>query len=486
MNSILGFNVRTLGVSRDMIASAAFALGGKYILVQDDPDMAARAASMGMKVIYRQSGDETLSLDPASFVAERAKNAPAAAYIHTTNELDSTPELLAWTMEAMRYADNIGRKVVILNYSTHRTADQWNASSGVINHAVRMGHGTGVHLYSTRTSDPQALTWQALKKTIGGTWLVTEFGFAWDAHHGWRGSLTEAQYADFCRAWLPTFAAENMPVLLFSYDHWTANDAGKAHGFGVNDAPEFINAAAALNKQYPITEGTPVPPVTPTGNPVAMRVTATAGLKLRAVPNGEPVLYTMPYNLTVTGYPDTKQRAGSFQWIVVDANGTRGWAAATYLQAVAPAFRLLAPFKKFVITSHFNDPRSYPFAPDKKQQHEGVDGIDALARQYGSDPTIHAGAAGRVVKVGYDERGYGNYCIVDFGDGWRGWYAHCDTVYVSEGQRVASGQIIALMGTTGNTSTAPHCHITLQHIGQGKDGYVVDDVVDPEPFLVHW
>lgn len=242
---------------------------------------------MGVKTIYRQSNDETLSMSPDAFVNERAKNAPTATFIHTTNELDPTPDLLAWTMEAMKYADSIKRKLVILNYSTHRTAAQWNASVDVVRRGVSNGHAIGLHIYTEQAGDSGAHQYHALKQQVGGTWIITEFGFAKDAHHGWRGTLSQEQYAAYCQMYLPSFAAERMPVLLFSYDHWTANEEGKAHGFGVNDAPTFLSALAALNAKYPLKEGIPVPPTPPTYPPGEYRLADIPAdyVNLRATPS---------------------------------------------------------------------------------------------------------------------------------------------------------------------------------------------------------
>ena len=80
---------------------------------------------------------------------------------------------------------------------------------------------------------------------------------------------------------------------------------------------------------------------------------------------------------------------------------------------------MLTPFRHYVVTSRFNAPRSYAYAQHRLQQHEGEDSVDGSG-----DGTVYCGRAGSVIKVGYDARGYGNYCIIDFGGGWTAWYAH--------------------------------------------------------------
>jgi murein DD-endopeptidase MepM/ murein hydrolase activator NlpD len=94
---------------------------------------------------------------------------------------------------------------------------------------------------------------------------------------------------------------------------------------------------------------------------------------------------------------------------------------------------------------------------------------DTVKFHYGADygacsgADIHAFADGTVSMVGYDE-GYGNYIIIDHGDGWQTQYCHCGTVYVSCGQSVSMGDKIALVGATGRV-TGPHLHFEIRHNG---------------------
>lgn len=82
------------------------------------------------------------------------------------------------------------------------------------------------------------------------------------------------------------------------------------------------------------------------------------------------------------------------------------------------------------------------------------------------------------MKTGYDARGYGNYLIIDHGDGWRSWLAHLQAPPLKQSGVVKTGELVGYAGTTGG-STGVHLHWTLQHIGYGLDNYVVADVVDP-------
>ena len=69
--------------------------------------------------------------------------------------------------------------------------------------------------------------------------------------------------------------------------------------------------------------------------------------------------------------------------------------------------------------------------------------------------------------------GYGNYVMVDHGNGISTLYAHCSAVYVSVGQSVSAGETIASVGSTG-WSTGNHCHFEVRVNGSTVDptGYL--------------
>ena len=54
---------------------------------------------------------------------------------------------------------------------------------------------------------------------------------------------------------------------------------------------------------------------------------------------------------------------------------------------------------------------------------------------------------------------WGNYVRIDHG-GYYTLYAHCSQLSVSAGQAVAQGQLVGLVGNTGNSS-GNHCHLEL-------------------------
>lgn len=326
MNGLLGLNVRTLGVSRDQIQSAVQQIGCAFVLVQDDPDLIAPLKALGVKTIYRQSNDETLTLDPATFVQTRAEK--GADYVYLTNELDPTPDLLSWTNGAIDYANAHGIKLCIFNFSTGRSAAQWQAAHDVAQSAIRAGHAVGFHAYPKSATDPDVQNYLALKHELGGLWIATEFAFQIDAWHGWRGTLTPFQYGNFLDQTIGLFAQEQMPVLLFSGDNWPANAQGQASGFGVLDNAEMIRQIAITNEGLS-WKGIPVVQQTyPAGtNPAAKLISVLAGLNLRQTPGGT-LIRTMTFHEAVTVFAQPRETVSGHPWLrVTDALGNSGWAA---------------------------------------------------------------------------------------------------------------------------------------------------------------
>lgn len=60
--------------------------------------------------------------------------------------------------------------------------------------------------------------------------------------------------------------------------------------------------------------------------------------------------------------------------------------------------------------------------------------------------------------------GYGNYIMIDHGDGKMTVYAHLSSVLVEPGQQVRRGQVIGFVGSTGR-STGPHLHFETRYFG---------------------
>lgn len=75
---------------------------------------------------------------------------------------------------------------------------------------------------------------------------------------------------------------------------------------------------------------------------------------------------------------------------------------------------------------------------------------------------------GKVTEVGYDENGYGNYVVVDHGNGYTSLYGHLQKATVKQGETVSAGQQVGVIGSTGNSS-GPHLHLRVRKNGQSID-----------------
>lgn len=81
---------------------------------------------------------------------------------------------------------------------------------------------------------------------------------------------------------------------------------------------------------------------------------------------------------------------------------------------------------------------------------------------------VYAADSGFVTYAGWTDGGYGKLVAVDHGNGFVTYYAHLSVSYVSAGQSVGKGTLIATMGTTGN-STGPHLHFEVRSKGVQKN-----------------
>lgn len=72
---------------------------------------------------------------------------------------------------------------------------------------------------------------------------------------------------------------------------------------------------------------------------------------------------------------------------------------------------------------------------------------------------VYASAAGKVVYVGNQLRGYGNLIMIKHGEDYITAYAHNDAMLVNNGQNVKAGQKIATMGSTGASTVMLHFQI---------------------------
>jgi murein DD-endopeptidase MepM/ murein hydrolase activator NlpD len=97
--------------------------------------------------------------------------------------------------------------------------------------------------------------------------------------------------------------------------------------------------------------------------------------------------------------------------------------------------------------------------------HKGVDFTS-------SNRNIYAADSGKVSFVGR-QRGYGNTIVIDHRNGFQTMYAHLKSYKVRDGETVEKGDVIGIMGSTGN-SDAVHLHFEIHKSGR---------VVNPSKYL---
>ncbi len=110
----------------------------------------------------------------------------------------------------------------------------------------------------------------------------------------------------------------------------------------------------------------------------------------------------------------------------------------------------------------------YGESDGRVQTHKGLDLVN-----YGGcfrDPA-YAAADGVVLFSGNKGNGYGNYVIIDHGNGVQTFYAHFDSCSVSTGDVVKAGDEVGKIGSTGR-STGPHLHFEIK-----IDGVSVDPLI---------
>ncbi|CAN5895059.1 hypothetical protein BH23GEM9_BH23GEM9_30830 [soil metagenome] len=98
---------------------------------------------------------------------------------------------------------------------------------------------------------------------------------------------------------------------------------------------------------------------------------------------------------------------------------------------------------------------------DGRSRHPGLD--IAVPR----NAHIRAAGAGLVRAAGVDEV-YGQFVVLEHGEGIETVYGHASRLYVTAGERVRRGQVIGLTGSTGR-STAPHLHFEVRLQGSPVD-----------------
>ncbi len=145
----------------------------------------------------------------------------------------------------------------------------------------------------------------------------------------------------------------------------------------------------------------------------------------------EPVTEKISVGVKATGYSDAAWEVsdGGFLWPVGNSGGR--------------------------VTSNFGW-RTYQ---GERDWHQGID----IAAPYGTP--IFAAADGVITTAVTQNYGYGYHLIVDHGKGYSTLYGHCSKFLVRSGDKVKKGDVIAYMGSTGNSS-GNHVHFEVREWGE--------------------
>ena len=128
-------------------------------------------------------------------------------------------------------------------------------------------------------------------------------------------------------------------------------------------------------------------------------------------------------------------------------------------------FKTAISSKDFVFFPPVNGPLSAGF--DSKEKHYAVDIVTPI------NTPVKSTSDGRVIFTSWtSEAGY--VIIIDHGDELISVYKHNSALLKSQGDIVRTGEVIALIGNSGEQSTGPHLHFELWHMG---------NAVNPESYI---
>ncbi|WFD10252.1 LysM peptidoglycan-binding domain-containing M23 family metallopeptidase [Tepidibacter hydrothermalis] len=112
----------------------------------------------------------------------------------------------------------------------------------------------------------------------------------------------------------------------------------------------------------------------------------------------------------------------------------------------------------YIASGAFSNPTrgrmSSPFGRRWGKTHTGID----IAAPKGTP--IKASDGGTVIFSG-TQNGYGKLIIIDHKNGYKTYYGHCSSLVAKKGQKVAKGDVVAKVGSTGR-STGNHLHFEVR------------------------
>jgi len=163
-------------------------------------------------------------------------------------------------------------------------------------------------------------------------------------------------------------------------------------------------------------------------------------------------------------------------WLLVKKdNGDEGWVFGAFVSDDIPSeidsdtgktdWNMIIPTSGRM-SSRFGN-RIDPVTKRRNSFHKGID-ISAPA-----GTPVYAAEKGIVIDAGYKKSGYGNLIVIKHGNDLATYYGHLSKIVISDGDKVAKGELIGNVGSTGK-STGPHLHFEIRKGNQA---------LNPEDFV---
>lgn len=185
---------------------------------------------------------------------------------------------------------------------------------------------------------------------------------------------------------------------------------------------------------------------------------------------------------TLSGTVDPVDHGKSFSLLITAVDGGGTIDSRTFTFSPVPvskdgSIQFVNPLPGGRVTSQFNPNRKHPVR-GTISPHKGVD-MSSPGATLGD---IVAAADGEVIFKGFQGGGAGNYIKINHRSAngellCQTVYMHLDTIYVTEGQKVAAGQKIGKEGNTG-IGTAAHLHFECRLLKGGQQTWI-----DPLPLI---
>lgn len=469
-------------------------------LVMDNPALAQtlRTLSPSTLVIHRsyhpQDSNWQAVMSPAEWLNAYKVNGPVLQVFNEPGPaVADVPRFLDWLISLMRIATAQNYRLVVGNFAVG-TPNEKDIQAGVYDRLLQAlaesNHILGLHEYFNQAPLPDSpylcgrfKFWIERAHSLGISRpeiVITEHGH--DLFKGgFQTGLSSTQvFIQYLREARTLYQPYGIATCTFCYGYGANNQWVT---WDIEDTLEVL----AFMQIY--QEQSSVPTITPVVTSQSQVHVTNSGVRMRDQPSLKGnVLRTLTLNTVVTLYTTSiVYTADGYVWRYVKALDAVGWAAESVNSILTfstplpnPAvFEPISPLQvPALATSPFGGVRTYP-GYTHPMRHEGVDLVPKVQT---CSAFVVAIADGVVDKYGFNANGYGNYLRLDHGGGWFSWVGHLrySAFVCDDGQSVKKGDIIGIMGSTGN-ATGPHVHLTLQHIGYGLTSpeYVLPDVVDP-------